>query len=142
MKSQRPHLMESSGGLLPENNWLHFFSNYPADSIRQLILLRIDLAKRIPAITEKVNGKTHYFGYRLGQSAQRLYIYVQRKKIVVDINIDKNQVEKLGYKVTCRNNFQRRAGWPTTGWEIPYEKLSEDQERKRILDVMSQVFQY
>lgn len=135
MKSHKPHIIKSDSGLIPHWVWSPFFSGYPTDLIQ---LLREDLGKRIPNIREKVNVKLRYFGYSLAKSADKLFIYIQHKKIVIDIDIDQTGTSP-GFTYTFRNNFQRRSGW-LTGWLIPYDKLQDDRQRQEIVDVMCQAF--
>jgi hypothetical protein len=142
VKPQKPYLIQSNDGLLHVQQWECFFSGYPANSIELVILLRKDLASRITTIREKVNGKIRYFGYSTAKSSDRLYIYVQLKKVVVDIKVDRDRAKKLqsqGFKVTFRHNWQYKAGW-LTGWEIPYDGLIKNQVRKAVLDFMCQAF--
>ena len=124
--------------MVPERNWIPFFSSYPSNLIKVFNLLRKDLEKRTTNIREKFNIKSRYFGYGLEGSSDRVYIYVQRKKLVVDIDIHINQIKKQKeFTFSSRNNYQGRAGW-VTGWEIPCSKLGQIQEIEEIVNVMCQ----
>ncbi len=124
--------------MVPPRIWRPFFSSYPSNLINVLNLLRQDLAELTPNLREKFNIKSRYFGYGLHGSSDRVYIYVQRKKLVVDIDISIYQIKKLGeFTISLRNNYQRRAGW-ATGWGIPYSKLEQPRKRKEIVNVMCQ----
>lgn len=142
MKPHKSHVIQFGSGLISARIWRPFFSGYATHSIQLLMLLREDLVKRISSIREKDNGKSRYFGYSLEKSSDKLYIYVQHKKLVVDIDIPRSETETLqalGFRIKLRRNFQYKAGW-LTGWLIPYDKLQGDRQRKEIVDFICQAF--
>ncbi len=105
-------------GLLDEKNWASVLEKYPTSLV---CLIRKNLLRKIPEITEKFNRKSHYFGYWIGNDKDKIYIYVQKKQLVIDMCISPDfitDIEKLGFKVKPRGNFQGRVEW-LTGWQIP-----------------------
>ena len=93
--------------------------NYPTTT---LDAIRDGLAKAIPELSEKFNTKSLYFGYNVGKDEDRAYIYVQKSNLVVDLHIEPsraNELEKEGFLIKPRDNFQGQAGW-LTGWKVPH----------------------
>jgi hypothetical protein len=90
----------------------------------QLILaLRGSLASEFPNLCEKVNYKSVYLGYSNGNQNDALYVYMQKKKMVFDMRVSKEEAENLrekGVTVKPRNNFQSNLGW-LTGVSVPYD---------------------
>jgi len=76
----------------------------------------------IPNVTEKFNNRLRYFGYWTGTDKDRIYIYVQKKNLRIDLYISRDfesEIRNIGFKVNYVNNYQGRAGW-LTGWQIPH----------------------
>ena len=93
---------------------------YPLELI---LALRGSLASEFPNLCEKVNYKSPYLGYSNGNQSDALYVYMQKKKMVIDMRVSKEEAENLrekGVTVKPRNNFQGRAGW-LTGVSVPYD---------------------
>jgi hypothetical protein len=79
--------------------------------------LRKRLLEKMPDLQEKFNKKSKYLGYRRKDESDCLYLYLQRKRIVVDLRIDPQLLN--GFEVKHRENYQGKSGW-LTGWRIPY----------------------
>ena len=93
---------------------------YPLEFV---LALRNRLASEFPNLYEKVNYKSPYLGYSNGNQSDALYVYLQKKKMVIDMRVSKEEAENLrenGVTVKPRNNFQGRAGW-LTGVSVPYD---------------------
>ena len=90
-------------------------------SMKVLDMIRKGLAKAIPKLSEKFNTSSLYFGYNVGEDEDRAYIYVQKQNLVIDIHLEPSYVselEKEGFVIKPRDNFQGQAGW-LTGWKVP-----------------------
>lgn len=112
------YVIHAKRGLLDEKDWASALEKYPTSLV---CLIRANLLKKIPSINEKFNCNSHYFGYWIGNDKDKIYIYVQKKQLVIDMCISPDcitDIEKLGFKIKPRANFQGRADW-LTGWEIP-----------------------
>ncbi len=84
--------------------------------------IRKELAKAVQGLAEKFNTNSLYFGYRVESSEDKAYIYVQKKNLVIDLHIEPSYVselEKEGFVIEQRDNFQSQAGW-LTGWKVPH----------------------
>jgi len=130
MKGQRGkramHVIRAKKGLLAKTHWQHALYGYPTLLIA---LIREKLQEKMPGITEKFNSKAHYFGYWLGDDKDRIYIYVQKKKLIIDLCISSDNeiaLKQQGFKVKPRDNFQCQQGW-LTGWHIPHSAGNHDQ---------------
>jgi hypothetical protein len=94
-----------------------YSQNRPPDLAQRI---RQELAARVTGLAEKVNVGSLYFGFRKGRGSDALYIYVQKKNLLIDIRLSRAHVGQLkaeGYEVRERRNYQREAGW-LTGWRI------------------------
>ena len=92
-------------------------------SMKVLDMIRKGLAKAIPELSEKFNTSSLYFGYNVGEDEDRAYIYVQKQNLVIDIHIEPSYVselEKEGFVIKPRDNFQGQAGW-RTGCSVPHD---------------------
>ncbi len=91
-------------------------------SITVLDKIRKTLAVVVPGLSEKFNTSSLYFGYRAGEDEDKAYIYVQKKNLVIDLDIEPSytsELEKEGFTINKRDNFQSQAGW-LTGWQVPH----------------------
>ena len=129
MKGQRGkraiYVIRAKKGLLAKTHWHRTLQAYPTSLIT---LVREKLQKKIPGITEKFNSNSRYFGYWIGDDKDRVYIYVQKKKLVIDLCISSDYataLKKQGFKVKPRDNFQGQAGW-LTGWYVPHSTTKVD----------------
>ena len=123
MKKQRgkksKYLIRSKSGLLENCIWQLSLQDYNTSLIS---LIRNELLNRIPGITESFNTNSRYFGYWIGEDKDRLYIYVQKKHLRIDLCIDnrhEKEIVKDGFEVVFANNFQGRDDW-VTGWRVPH----------------------
>jgi len=123
MKGQRgkkgTYVIRAKRGLLNDTTWRRTLKDYPTSLI---CLIRERLLKKIPGLSEKFNSNSRYFGYWIGDDKDRVYIYVQKKNLRIDLCISRDFEEKIhreGFKVHYVNNYQGRARW-LTGWQIPH----------------------
>ena len=117
------YVIYAENGLVTDKKWQAKLRGYP---ISLVCLIRAALVERVLGITEKFNSNSRYFGYRIGTDEDRAYIYVQKKRLVIDLCISRNftkRIRRLGFEVKFRNNFQGRAGW-LTGWQVPKSTLN------------------
>ena len=85
--------------------------------------IRDQLASRFPELREKLNCNSRYLGYTNGRGSDALYVYIQKKQLLLDIRVSKEEAENLrnkGVTVVPRNNYQSKAGW-LTGVLIPHD---------------------
>jgi len=113
------YLIRAEKGLLEDSVWQSCLHDYPTDL---LCSIREGLLEKIPGITEKFNTRSRYFGYWRGDDKDKLYIYVGKNNLRIDLCISKDDYEteiaNAGFKIQYVNNFQGRVGW-LTGWQIP-----------------------
>jgi len=113
------YLVYAKKGLLKDSVWKRTLKDYPTDfacSIREQLL------KKVPGLTEKYNTNSRYFGYWIGADKDRIYIYVQKKDLRIDLCIGQDSeadLNKAGFKVRFTNNFQGQKCW-LTGWRVPH----------------------
>ena len=124
MKGQRgkkgTYVICAKRGMLSNQTWQGTLKNYPTSLIR---LIRGSLQKKMPRLSEKFNSNSRYFGYWIGDDKDRAYIYVQKHNLVIDLHIESSYVselEKEGFVIKPRDNFQGQAGW-LTGWHVPHD---------------------
>jgi hypothetical protein len=118
------HVIRAKEGLLAKTHWQRTLQAYPTSLITRV---RKKLEK-IPGITEKFNSNSRYFGYWIGDNKDRVYIYVQKKKLRIDLYIDRKFEENISKeisKVDYVNNWQGKAGW-LTGWQVPQSTTNID----------------
>ena len=116
-KSEQP--IRAEKGLLGDSVWRRTLQGYPTSL---LCLIRQRLQKEIPGITESFNTNSSYFGYWVGEKKDRAYIYVQKKRLRIDLSISRDletDIRRDGFEIHYVNNFQGRAGW-LTGWQVPH----------------------
>jgi len=114
------YLIRAESGLLDDPIWKLALQGYPTPLICSL---RQELLKEVPGITESFNTNSRYFGYWRKDEKDRLYIYVQKKNLRIDLCIDPNNkrdLENKGFKIKRHKNFQDHSGW-LTGWQVPHE---------------------
>jgi len=123
--SENVRIAES--GLLEERFWRDDLAGYDTGLAEKI---REELLRGVPGLAEKFNkGAAPYFGYRRGEANDALYIYIQKKGIVIDLNLPRDfeaDLERAGFVITHRDNFQGQAGW-LTGWHVPHgwERIEE-----------------
>jgi hypothetical protein len=119
-KRQISYLIKGEEGLAEINTIKLKLQGYPLDLAFQI---RSQLAAHFPALREKLNFNSNYLGYSNGNQSDALYVYIQKKQLVLDIRVSKEEVERLrnqGVRVNPRNNFQSKAGW-LTGVSLPHD---------------------
>lgn len=114
------YVIYSERGLLKDDQWKSHLKNRPLQLVTKI---RSHLKKRIPGLADKFNYKSRYFGLRVKDDKDRIYIYVQKCKLLIDVDIDQScssDLEKAGFQVKPRDNFQAKVGW-LTGWLVPHD---------------------
>jgi hypothetical protein len=108
-------------GLVPVSVWQGVLTEGEGSLVGKI---RQGLLKSVPDLAEKFNGgQLKYFGYRRGESSDAVYIYIQKKGLLIDVRIPREFEEDLrraGFVVEYRENFQGKAGW-LTGWHISHD---------------------
>jgi len=115
--------MKKCKGLMPEDDYQKALKGYPTALV---CFIRAAIVERVTGLTEKFNPKQRYFGYCVKNDSDKAYIYVQKKKLVIDLCIDQRfakEIEGEGFAVRPRDNFQYKARW-LTGWEVPQSTLN------------------
>jgi len=95
-------------------------SGYPLTLIVQL---RDRLISAFPDLREKLNPKSRYLGYANDGQSDAVYVYIQKKRLILDVRVSNQEAENLriqGFRVVSRNNYQARNGW-LTGVVIPHD---------------------
>jgi hypothetical protein len=90
-------------------------------ALEVLMELRKRLKAVFPDLREKYNRAGRYFGYATGFNRDALYVYVQKRRLVLDLRVPPehaNALAEQGFEVRPRNNFQGKAGW-LTGLRVP-----------------------
>lgn len=116
---QAKYLVCAEKGLLKDSVWKRTLKDYPTDLVCSI---REQLLKKVPGLTEKFNTNSRYFGYWTGADKDRVYIYLQRKELRIDLCVGRRfeaELRRAGFEVRYVNNFQGRAGW-LTGWRVPH----------------------
>ena len=119
-------IVPEDGGLLADEVIADIFRGYPLDVVRKL---RQGLLSVCPSLKEKANKKSRYLGYARGNRPASLFIYVQKKGLLWDVRVPPErgkELERMGFEIRPRDNFQAKAGW-LTGLIVPHdtEKLKE-----------------
>ena len=89
------------------------FARYPLATVLEL---RAKLKQACPELREKLNSNSRYLAYAVGSGSDRLYVYIMRHGLVLDLRIPKDKAEQVrakGFAVRERDNYQGRAGWLT-----------------------------
>lgn len=110
---------DNGKGLVENNKWERYLKKYPDGLIRQI---RLKLAERFPDLNEKFNYKSKYFGYRLKDEKDKLYIFTQKKNLCVLLCMSRDyegEIRRAGFEIRYWHNFQGRHGW-LTGWYVPH----------------------
>ena len=112
-------IVEARSGLLPDACWRPATGSDPTELVCSV---RQELAEMIPLLREKFNFDRRYFGYHLPGDKDRAYIYLQKKKLVIDLCASTDlasHLRRLGFDVRPKSNFEAKIGW-LTGWRVPY----------------------
>lgn len=94
--------------------------SYPLELVFRL---RDRLISAFPMLREKLNPRSRYLGYANGLQSDAVYVYLQKKRLLLDIRVSNEEAENLrkrGFTVIPRNNYQCRAGW-LTGVMVPHD---------------------
>jgi hypothetical protein len=113
------YLVLAKKGLVEDSVWKRTLKNYPTDLVRSI---RVQLLKEVPGLTEKFNTNARYFGYSTGTDKDRAYIYVQKKCLLINLNISRDSeagLREANFEVRFIDNFQGKTGW-LTGWRVPH----------------------
>lgn len=111
-------VIASKGVLLPDEVIANALRGCPVDVVRRL---RKELLAACPSLREKLNRNSRYLGYAMGNRSDALYVYVQKKRLLLDIRIPKEREEELrqqGFQIRPRDNYQSKSGW-LTGLVVP-----------------------
>jgi len=109
----------AESGLVDDSVWKRSLKGRPVDLICQI---RQKLLDENFNLNEKFNCNSRYFGYCIGQDKDKVFIYVQKKDLRIDLCIGRENEDKLtatGFNVKYVNNYQGRSGW-LTGWHVPH----------------------
>ena len=114
------YIIYAQSGFLLNIDLEKTLEDYPTELIKSI---RKKLNESIPNLTEKYNCNAHYFGYCKNKDADRVYIYLQKKQLRIDLQLDKkyiNEIKNNGFEIVrVENNFQDQKGW-ITGWHVPH----------------------
>lgn len=128
-RSQKPDQVNKCLGQSPVNGRTGLED---VDIIRQklngyplalVIQLRDRLISAFPNLRERLNSKSRYIGYANNRQSDAVYVYVQKRRLILDIRVSNQEAQRLkmqGIRVAPRNNYQARAGW-LTGVLVPHE---------------------
>ena len=113
-------------GLLPDDR---LESGLRGSAVDLVVDLRSRLAAACPKLREKLNTSSRYLAYGLTDGSDALYVYVQKRGILIDIRVPADRADELrrrGFDLRPRDNYQAKAGW-LTGIFVPHDtdKLSE-----------------
>ena len=70
-----------------------------------------------------MNLNRRYLGYGLAGGTDALYIYVQKKGVLIDMRVSADRADELrrqGFDLRPRDNYQAKAGW-LTGLFVPHD---------------------
>ena len=127
-KRRRSKNIESADvGLVKDIVWQKSLKKSLQDrDIAFLCSIRESLNEKISGLTETFNKKSRYFGYWTGTDKDRVYIYIQKEDLRIDLLISRDFEEEIrqedeDFEVHHVNNYQGRAKdrW-LTGWYVPY----------------------
>jgi hypothetical protein len=126
------YLVYAERGLLEDNKWRRSLKNCPTEL---LCRVRRELARRVPGLNEKFNRRCCYFGYWSRDGEDRLYLFVQKKRLSILLRISRDfekAIHKNGFEVHFINNFQGRAGW-LTGFRVLHDTKNVNTVMKWLL---------
>ena len=75
-KIKANYVIMAESGLLEDAQWKLYLDGYSTEIVETI---RKRLKKRIRGLSEKFNHNSRYFGFRKGDDADKVYIYVQKK---------------------------------------------------------------
>lgn len=119
-------LMGQDSGLLTEDQ---VASGLRGDAGTLVAALRSRLAAACPKLREKLNPNSRYLAYGLAGGKDALYVYVQKKGVLIDMRVSADRADELrrqGFDLRPRNNYQAKAGW-LTGLFVPHDTSRIDE---------------
>lgn len=113
------HLIKLENGSAGFDTIKQSLPGYP---LNQVAIIRNKLNSEIARLQEYLNRKGRYLAYSNGTQSDALYVHIQKKRLVLDIRVSKEEAEELrrhGFDVNPKNNYQGKAGW-LTGVSVPH----------------------
>lgn len=120
MKNIPGNVVIADAGLLPKETIWDAMSGYPLELVMEL---RDRLSVKCVGLREKLNRNSRYLGYSRVGRRDTLYVYVQKKRLVLDVLVSDARAEEFGrkgFEVRTRDNFQAKRGW-LTGLIVPHD---------------------
>ena len=120
------NVVKCDRGLLPKEMLWDAMSSYPLELVMKL---RDRLNAKCVGLREKLNRNSRCLGYVTDGRSDALYVYVQKKRLLLDVRVSDDRVEELrgkGFEVRPRDNFQAKSGW-LTGLLVPHDTDNLDQ---------------
>jgi len=124
-KKNSGNMIIAQAGLLPKEMIWDAMSGYPLELVMEL---RDRLNAKCIGLKEKLNRNNRCLGYATVGRSDAFYIYVQKKRLLIDVRVPNDRSEELGrkgFEVKHRNNYQGRAGW-LTGLLVPHDTSNLD----------------
>ena len=115
--------------------------HFDSDQLQCINKLRYELRESFPNLREKINTSSKYFGFGINDSKDRFYIYLQARRMVLDIDIPYTRKEELiqsGMLIVERNNFQARSGW-ITGIRMNYDCSDFNAIKSLVIEALENV---
>jgi hypothetical protein len=124
-RDSSPNVVKADAGLLPDGLVWDVLKGYPQEL---LAALRKQLVTACPGLREKINRNSRYLGYSNGGS-DAVFVYVRKEDLLIDLKVSADlsvDLERLGFEVRPRDNFQAKSGW-LTGMIVPHsiDKLAD-----------------
>ena len=114
-------------------------NTFTIEQLKCISNIRKNLFQKIPFLREKINKNSKYFGFKVDNNKDSIYIYLQNKKMIMDIDISKeykNWFIKRGFTIKERDNYQQKAGW-ITGIIFNYDCTKSDEIEEVMMAVLS-----
>jgi len=124
-KKNSGNLIIAEAGLLPKEMIWDAMSGYTLELVMKF---RDRLSAKCIGLKEKLNRNNRCLGYATVGRSDAFYIYVQKKRLLIDVRVSNDRSEELGrkgFEVKHRNNYQGRAGW-LTGLLVPHDTANLD----------------
>jgi hypothetical protein len=120
-------------------NDVKLLNTFTIEQLKCISNIRKNLFQKIPSLREKINKNSKYFGFKVDKNKDSIYIYLQNKKMIMDIDISKeykNWFIKRGFTIKERDNYQQKAGW-ITGIIFNYDCNKSDEIEEVMMAVLS-----
>lgn len=130
-------IINKKGNLLEDSVLYEVFDR---DKLTCVNILRHELIQHFSQLREKINKGSKYFGYGINNQKDSCYIYFQKKRMIMDIDIPYSMKKDLtlqGFIVQERKNFQARSGW-VTGIHLDYSCRNIEFIKKIVIGSLSQ----